>query len=173
MSWSRSLREPWRVPGPHLGRWQEGLVHRREWSWDSAEIVGACEAFLLGRLLEHVEEHAAPMPVWVWTNLLAHGTEDELRLERAAVRERTTTSRGDWREARSYLASEVLDLAATYGPLAEVQRAALVPLELELAARADVVDWSARQWVGAVQASLSGYRHARRRAAIRAGRPSR
>jgi hypothetical protein len=45
----------------------------------------------------------------------------------------------EWCEARSYLAAELLNLAEGYGPLSEVQRTMLVPVELEFASRARAI----------------------------------
>ena len=45
----------------------------------SREMVGECEAFLLGRYVEHLESRSLAVPVWAWTNVLAHGTSDDLR----------------------------------------------------------------------------------------------
>ena len=51
----------------------------------SSQVVGDCEAFLAGRLVERIEQAGARVPVWAWTNLLAHGTERDLCSRRAAA----------------------------------------------------------------------------------------
>ena len=56
--------------------------------------------------------------------------------------------------ARSYLASEVLDLTETKCTLAELQASVLIPLELEMASRPDVAGWTPRQWVDLVEEAL-------------------
>jgi len=125
--------------------------------------VGDCEAFLAGHVAERIEERpGADVPVWAWTNLLAHGTEYDLRSERTAVRRTAGLSRDKWREARSYLASEVIDLADECGPLIKMQRAVLVPLELDLACQ-ELTAWGPRQWVAIVETALSQHRRASRR----------
>ena len=96
------------------------------------------------------------MPVWAWTNLLAHGSEHELRAEVLAAG--AAHHRDEWHAARAYLVTEVLDAAIREGTLAELQASALVPLEMDLAARVDVHRWSCRQWVDAVRAVLAGRR---------------
>jgi hypothetical protein len=128
-----------------------------------AELAKQSEAFLQGRLAETVEEQLmVPVPVWVWTNLLAHGAEEELVLERANTRASRSPRHGDWRNARSYLAGQVLDLAATCGPLDELQRSVLVPLELELAAADEAASWTPNRWVERVQATLWQHRQMQR-----------
>jgi hypothetical protein len=62
-------------------------------------------------------------------------------------------SRG-WRAARSYLAFEVLDLTDLEFTLTDLQASVLIPLELEMAARADVAGWTPRQWVDLVEVAL-------------------
>jgi hypothetical protein len=59
-----------------------------------------------------------------------------------------------WRIARSYLAYELLELTDDDETLAELQADVLVPLELEMAARAEVAEWSPRQWVDAVDVAI-------------------
>jgi hypothetical protein len=61
----------------------------------------------------------------------------------------------EWRLARSHLAARVLELAETDAPLEDVQRSVLVPLELELASRAEVAWWGPGQLVASVEAALS------------------
>ena len=75
----------------------------------------------------------------------------------------------EWCEARSYLAAEVLDLVREFGPLDEIQRTVLVPLELELASCTDVAWWGPRQWVTGVEGALSRRRRRCRRAVPREG----
>ncbi len=139
----------------------------------SAELIGDCEAFLVGHLAEQFEGRAASVPAWAWMNLLAHGSEHDLRSERAVVRARQLTSGDEWCAARSYLAVEVLNLAAEFGPLADLQRSVLVPLEQRLASRPEVAGWRPRQWVGSVEAALDKHRQACRRTMTRETHPPR
>lgn len=93
--------------------------------WTDA-LVAECEAILSGRGAELVRDRGGAVPVWGWINLLAHGTEDDLR---AAVRDRPDD---DWIEARGYLAEEIIRLVdAELTTLDALQRNVLVPLELE------------------------------------------
>jgi len=128
--------------------------------------VADSEAFLLGHLAEEIDRRQKRVPVWAWTNLLAHGSEEDLHAERQAPRIRQSVSGDRWRAARSYLAEEV-DLAERCGPLTALQHKVLVPLELELASSAEVDWWGPGQWVNAVRARLAVYRLLREREELR------
>lgn len=118
------------------------------------------EAFLQGRFAELVEAQGEPVPVWAWTNLLAHGRAVDLRQASDVGRLGRAPSRR-WRAAQGYLAVEVLEAAERLGSLAEVQASVLVPLELSLASRAEVAHWGCNRWVRAVRSALGEQRHAR------------
>lgn len=109
-----------------------------------------CEAYLNGTLAEFWEEQGTAVPVWTWTNLLAHGSESQIHdsLYRSAKLRRTGRS---WRIARSYLAYQVLDLASEEFTIEQFQSTLLLPLEFELAARPDVERWTPRRWVDTVE----------------------
>lgn len=149
---------------------------RRDRKAAAAALVAESEAFLAGHLAEQMELDGYsggddPVPSWTWTNLLAHGQEQELREERAAVAAGRVDPSDEWRTARSYLAAEVMEIAELYAPLAEVQRAVLVPLELELATSPAGPVWGPRQWVVMVQTVLSQYQLECWRALRRRERP--
>jgi hypothetical protein len=112
-----------------------------------------CEAYLNGTLAEYWEERATSVPVWTWTNLLAHGSAIEISesVQRPPKPRRTGRS---WRIARSYLAYQVLDTICDEHPLEELQASVLIPLELELAAHAEVDRWTPRRWVEAVDDAI-------------------
>lgn len=135
----------------------EGPMWRREQRSLGAELVADCEAFLLGRYADRLESLSIAVPVWAWTNLLAHADEHTLRAARLAA-DTGDRAADEWHAARGYLAAAVLDAAGSTGALAEVQWSALVPLEMDLARRPEVGGWSCRQWVDAVRAALAGRR---------------
>lgn len=132
---------------------------RSERSDGGQDLVAECEAFLSGHLAEEVERHAHAVPHWAWTNLLAHGSLRDLRVERAMCHPPEVTAEAGWRDARSYLAGAVLDLVDCTCSLEDLQAIVLVPLELQLAARDDVGDWQPERWVGFVEALLDEQRH--------------
>ena len=94
---------------------------------DDIALVEGSEAFLAGSYVELCESRGKAVPVWAWMNLLAHGTEDQLR----AV---TVQHHGGlWHRARRLVAIELVDLiAAGRVSLSEFQREVLVPLELDV-----------------------------------------
>jgi hypothetical protein len=116
-------------------------------------IALECEAFSNGSLAEYWDEKDVDVPVWAWMNLLSHGSVRQIgeSVLRPDWHEGPTRS---WRVARSYLAYDVLDLTDLEFTVAELQSSVLIPLELELAARDDVADWTPRQWVDAVEDTL-------------------
>jgi hypothetical protein len=124
-----------------MGKW------RRDLPGDVLALE--CEAYLNGTLAEFWEEQGTWVPVWTWTNLLAHGSESQIldSLQRPPRPRRTGRS---WRVARTYLANQVMELASEECPLEELQSTILCPLELELAARPEVERWTPRRWVDMV-----------------------
>lgn len=126
---------------------------------DGRELVEECERFLQGGYAEHLAAAGRPVPVWAWLNLLAHGTEADLRSVCAleARNEACTV----WDQARRFLAGEVLT-SARGRDVTAVQRAVLVPLELDLAADPGVEQWRPSQLVSAVLVALSDRSRPRR-----------
>lgn len=126
------------------------------------DLAAECEAFLSGGYTKYLEDRGGPIPVWAWTNLLAHATEEEIRSMLSASEPRARAS-ARWRHACSYVAGEVLDLAERRGSLGELQAAVLIPLELELMSRREAAFWRPGQWVAAVMAILHEHGHTRPR----------
>jgi hypothetical protein len=97
---------------------------------DGALLVDECDAVLSGSYAELCERRQDRVPVWAWMNLLAHGTVEELAV---AVHRDHHADR--WRQARAYVAGELLDrVGSSAEELLAFQRRNLVPLELELTA---------------------------------------
>jgi hypothetical protein len=125
------------------------------------ELIGEAEAVLAGRYAEHLESGQRPVPAWAWVNLLAHGTEEGLREARARLGEPGASQR--WRDARGYLAGEILGVVEVGGiPLDELQREVLVPFELRLAGRDRSRPLTPSDVVNAVTAILEAHRRLRR-----------
>ena len=113
----------------------------RERSTSAAGLVEECEAFIDGQAAELAGAWGVPVPVWAWMNLLAHGTEDELRDEAAAL-----PGSDRWRQARAFVAGELVDLIdAGRVSLAEFQREVLMPLELDVMSCRAADQWSPGQ----------------------------
>jgi len=123
-------------------------------------LVEDSAAFLAGDLAETLERRGNWVPAWTWTNLLAHGTAEQLRADQDAMGSRRTADYRAWREARSYLASEVLELASSCGPLSAIQEEALQPIELESSSWPFMEVWSRDEWVHRILTALNDYREA-------------
>jgi len=134
-------------------------VWRPEHNAGAVELVADCEAFLLGRYAEELSARGAPVPVWAWTNLLAHGSEEDLAASAASL---GSAGASPWRAARARLAGELLSATGPDCALTELQGAVLAPLELSLAAREAVERWDRRTWLSTVRAALRAYRPSRR-----------
>ena len=93
-------------------------------------LVEECEAFLAGGYVERCEARQNPVPGWAWMNVLAHGTEADLR---AAALDRPHDDAGH--QARAFVAGELIDLIdAGCLDLETFQCEVLVPLELDVIA---------------------------------------
>ncbi|HET9732821.1 MAG TPA: hypothetical protein VFP54_09125 [Acidimicrobiales bacterium] len=105
-----------------------------------ADLAAECEAFLRGESARLLEDHGRPVPAWAWVNVLAHA-------DTATMLALAVGLEGPWRSQRSREAAVVQHLAAALidecvsgsTTLAEIQRTRLVPLELRLGKRPDVV----------------------------------
>jgi len=129
----------------------------------ASQLIAESEAFVSGQLAELYERRDGYVPVWTWTNLLAHGSEQMLRDAYGANEDRSVDHEHPWRAARSYLAGEVLHLAEQVGSLEQVQREALRPIELELASWMSAESWASREWASTIAGVLDDYRRVRLR----------
>lgn len=123
--------------------------------------VSDCAAFLLGGYAEYLEGRSVSVPVWAWTNVLAHGCRDDIDRAAAGARGGSSSTR-KWRVARAFVAGEVLDMVGHGTSLTDIQRKVLVPLELELVSRRGVWAWTPQCWLDTVRAALRSYRPSRR-----------
>jgi hypothetical protein len=122
----------------------------RDRSTSAAGMVEECEAFIDGRAAELAGARGAPVPVWAWMNLLAHGTEDDLRYEATAP-----PGSDRWRQARAFVAAELVDrIDSGRVSLAEFQRDVLMPLELDVMSCRAADQWSPGQLAGGLLAAL-------------------
>lgn len=112
-------------------------------STSGQEIAEECEAFLSGSFADFQGSRRQPVEAWAWVNRVAHAEPEELR----ALASRSTMWRDGglrrggfrtrrWRRAVSDMARDLLSLAEGKPRIIKrLQGRALVPLELELAAR--------------------------------------
>ena len=88
-------------PGP----WAVTVMWRHRTDPHAERLIEECESFLAGESVSLCEARREPVPVWAWMNVLAHGTEAELR---AAAEYRPPNDEG--RQALSFVASELVEL---------------------------------------------------------------
>jgi hypothetical protein len=117
----------------------------------SAErLIEEWESFLAGDSVSLCEARGEPVPVWAWMNVLAHGTEAELR---AAAENRPPNDEG--RQALAFVASELVELIdAGVAVLEAFQREVLVPLELDVIACPAAPQWRPGQLVSGLLGAL-------------------
>jgi hypothetical protein len=133
-------------------------MRRRRRGIAETAVVIECAAFLTGTLAEQLESQGQLVPVWAWTNLLAHGNE-ALILESISRPFRHRLLARNWWMARADLADVVLDMTHWSSSLLELQEFVLIPLELSLASRPETALWSPRQWTEAVTVALHHQNH--------------
>lgn len=121
-----------------------------------AELIEDTEAFLSGRMAEVLEARGDLIPAWAWINLLAHGDGLQLWAERQPDIERAANRQ--WREARGYMAMEILELANLCGSLEVLQVTVLQPLEATAMSRPHDEIWTTREWFGWVGTALCEFR---------------
>lgn len=149
------------------GRWVRARRHahtersRATTRMSEEEPTADVAAFLLGHYADVLEDAGTPVPVWAWTNVLAHGSPRDLRAVAHDSYEGWTDSR-HWHSGRALLAAEMLARMRRGVTLVDLQHELLVPLELELARRRDVWRWSPEQLVHAVRSAMTAYERARR-----------
>lgn len=98
---------------------------------DEVVLTREVEAFLSGRLVQHWHDEWLMVPSWGWLTVLAHGGPGEI----AGLMDSGTywsPSEKAWGPALGFLAGDILSRADSPGALQDLQRTALIPLELEL-----------------------------------------
>jgi hypothetical protein len=120
-------------------------------------LADECAAFLTGTLTNRWEADGQAVPIWAWTNLLAHGSR-EIIAEAVSRPSRHRLLTRCWWIARAQLADLILEMTDRVS-LSDLQQSLLIPLELELASRTDVPFWTSRQWVETVTAELHRHDH--------------
>jgi hypothetical protein len=123
------------------------------------DLAAGLEALLSGGYVEYLERRGDYVPPWAWTNLLAHADENRLRWA-ATSRVQALGNDDVWRQARSFLAGEVLDAAGRTGSLFALQSEVLVPLELDLVWWIPTRRAASGQWATRVLAALGNHQSA-------------
>ena len=133
--WRRDVGRSALGPAPrprenaHIGgRTMRRRRGERAVSLEADQLVGAAAAILNGRTVRRYVRGEEP-PVWVRVNQLAHADWDDLA---ELTDQSRPTRRKAWDGAIGFLAAELLLASRDPGGLVQVQRSALIPLELDL-----------------------------------------
>ncbi|MGH9258762.1 MAG: hypothetical protein ACRD08_02520 [Acidimicrobiales bacterium] len=117
--------------------------------WEAA-LTGETEAFLEGRIVEHLVAAGRVVPTWAVLNKLAHASPTELAdlAETDGIPGTTTLPREPaYRAAQRSLACRLLACGAVPEEITRIQQTVLVPLELRLIERSEVETVTLRQAV--------------------------
>jgi hypothetical protein len=128
------------------------------------ELVQESDLYLSGYYAEYLDTRNRPVPTWAWLSVLVHGSAEQLRslATQDDLGDRVPTIRTLWWQAVGFLAGEILDHLDDDVGLDELQRSALMPVELA---------WPTthrgylqpRELVRTVLGALDQYRSSRRR----------
>jgi hypothetical protein len=142
----------------HKGRDDE-LVGSR--AWGDSGLAGEIQAFLAGRLADHIAAAGQTVPAWAALNRLAHAERSELlRLVEGAGLDRLahpSSRQPAWVATERSLAGQLLARSRTPDDLARVQQAALVPVELRFIERSKIDRFTAEQVLEAGAEALDSF----------------
>jgi hypothetical protein len=150
----------WHRPASDSGAWS--TTSR---AWRDSGLADEVEAFLTGRLVDHLSGCRQPVPAWAALNRLAHADRDELRnlVERGGELRVTHPSfvQPQWMATERFIAGQVLARSGTAEALARIQRTMLIPLELQLIEWAKIEPLTEEQVLQAGAQALDTYRSGR------------
>jgi len=124
------------------------------------QLAAECAAFLTGTLVECLEADGRAIPVWAWTNLLAHGSAELIAGSTTRPCRHRLLLRSWW-TARAQLADLILEMTHGQCTMDELQESVLIPLELDLSSRPEVSFWNHHQWMDTVTDALYYHDHSR------------
>jgi len=123
-----------------------------------AALAAESEAFLHGRLADHLVANGQHVPGWVMLNRLAHGTRDELAdvvvAARCGWRAHPSLGGPQWLADERALASRLIGIGTSTEALRALQGEVLIPLELTLIARSRSEALSPQDVIGAASRAL-------------------
>ena len=129
-------------------------------SWETA-LSAEAEAFLEGRLVEHLAEAGRPVPAWAVLNKLAHANATELA-DLIKTGPGPGSGRGPrprkpaWANAQqTSLASRLVDKTAAPDEITHLQHVRLIPLELWFIERSKTTTVTPRQVINATTDALN------------------
>jgi hypothetical protein len=129
--------------------------------WEAA-LSAETEAFLQGRLVEHLAAAGRPVPAWAIVNKLAHASRHDLAelVDATASTDRQRDVRPPaWRVTQARLASRLVRTSAEPNETSKLQRQLLIPLELSLIERSKTEILTPRQAIAAAADALDHGHH--------------
>jgi hypothetical protein len=134
-------------------------------AWQDSGLAAEVEAFLAGRMVDHLVAHHQPVPAWAVINRLAHSDRPQLVCLVEGVSADPFLSHPSaqprWEASERFVAGHLLATTGSPDDLWRLQRATLVPLELRLIERTKVEHISAEQVLEAGVEALDGFRPGR------------
>lgn len=124
--------------------------------WEQA-LSSEAEAFLEGRLVEHLLACGRPVPAWSVLNKLAHASPQELAdliTTHGHSAWQPEGARPTWLTAQMSLAARLVANGAAPDKVTQVQHQRLIPLELWLIERAKIQPMTPRQVISAASDAL-------------------
>lgn len=120
-------------------------------SWETA-LSAEAEAFLEGRLVEHLAAAGRPVPAWAVVNKLAHASAHDLAElvdANGDPSREPETRKPAWLAAQAWLASRLMRTAAAPDDITKLQQQRLIPLESWLIERSKTETVTSRQAITA------------------------
>jgi hypothetical protein len=112
------------------------------------------EAFLSGRMAEHLAAAGRPVPAWAVLNKLAHATAPELAEMTGPSPDDPGSAAPWWSPAQAHLAACLLDRGAAPDDIGHIQRTQLIPLELSFIEHSKTRPVTSREVISAAYAAL-------------------
>ena len=129
--------------------------------WEAA-LSAETEAFLQGRLVEHLAAAGRPVPAWAILNKLAHASPHDLAelVDAIGTTGRQPEARPPaWLVAQAWLASRLVRTSTEPDETSRLQRQLLIPLELSLIERSKTETLTPRHAITAASDALDHPHH--------------
>jgi hypothetical protein len=121
----------------------------------SASVLSAeTEAFVNGRMAEHLAAVSRPVPAWAVLNKLAHASAPELAAITRLDPDASDLAAPAWHGAQVHLASCLLRRGAAPDEIRQIQRMQLIPLELSFIEQSKTRIVTSREVISAAHDAL-------------------
>lgn len=131
-------------------------------AWRDSGVADEVEAYLTGRIVDHLSVRHTSVPAWAVLNRLAHADRDELEVlvagEGGGHGAFSVISEPPWASSERCIAANLLARAPTPEELVRIQRTTLIPVELRLIERSKVGRITAEQVLEAGAEAVGTFR---------------